>query len=218
MLLYSFFCLGCTTSDVFLLLIMNQLMPAHPSPSSSSFSSWWSTTTWSSWCSDSNYSRYSFPFGRPEGALKATLTLLDRVLMKDGLTPAPPEEVRSVIRKCLENAALVNYNKISEIARIEGMTMMFFHSNYYYYHVWCLVWYWLPYLPLPIFFSYLHHKSCRIPLLLVTCHVMSCILVLWLVNSLLLPIIFIFNEKSKKQQMSDFWNQVIIWYNSSCDH
>ncbi|XP_055953499.1 calcium-dependent secretion activator 1-like isoform X3 [Argiope bruennichi] len=64
--------------------------------------------------------RYCFPFGRPEGALKATLSLLERVLMKDVMTPAPPEEVRAVIKKCLENAALVNYTRISEQAKIEG--------------------------------------------------------------------------------------------------
>ncbi|RWS05469.1 calcium-dependent secretion activator-like protein [Dinothrombium tinctorium] len=63
--------------------------------------------------------RYAFPFGRPEGALKATLSLLERVLMKDVLTPAPPEEVRSLIKKCLQSAALVNYTKISEQAKIE---------------------------------------------------------------------------------------------------
>jgi len=40
--------------------------------------------------------------------------------MKDVLTPAPPEEVRAVIKKCLENAALVNYTKVSENVRIEG--------------------------------------------------------------------------------------------------
>ncbi|XP_053377993.1 calcium-dependent secretion activator 1-like isoform X14 [Mercenaria mercenaria] len=63
--------------------------------------------------------RYCFPFGRPEGALKATLSLLERVLMKDIVTPVPPEEVRTVIKKCLENAALVNYTRISEYAKIE---------------------------------------------------------------------------------------------------
>ncbi|XP_015784018.1 calcium-dependent secretion activator 1 isoform X3 [Tetranychus urticae] len=63
--------------------------------------------------------RYCYPFGRPEGALKATLSLLERVLMKDTRTPAPPDEVRSIIKKCLETAALVNYTKISEQARIE---------------------------------------------------------------------------------------------------
>ncbi|ESP01120.1 hypothetical protein LOTGIDRAFT_139881 [Lottia gigantea] len=63
--------------------------------------------------------RYCFPFGRPDGALKATLSLLERVLMKDIVTPVPPEEVRLVIKKCLENAALVNYTRISEYAKIE---------------------------------------------------------------------------------------------------
>ncbi|XP_041348327.1 calcium-dependent secretion activator 1-like isoform X1 [Gigantopelta aegis] len=63
--------------------------------------------------------RYCFPFGRPEGALKATLSLLERVLMKDIVTPVPPEEVRQVIKKCLENAALVNYTRISEYSKIE---------------------------------------------------------------------------------------------------
>ncbi|XP_074603167.1 calcium-dependent secretion activator 1 isoform X3 [Brevipalpus obovatus] len=65
--------------------------------------------------------RYSYPFGRPEGALKATLSLLERVLMKDTRTPAPPDEVRSVIKKCLETAALINYTRISEQARIEDV-------------------------------------------------------------------------------------------------
>nr|XP_046918163.1 calcium-dependent secretion activator 1-like isoform X3 [Dermatophagoides farinae] len=63
--------------------------------------------------------RYCFPFGRPEGSLKATLSLLERVLMKDNLTPAPQEEVRGIIKKCLESAAYVNYSKISRSARIE---------------------------------------------------------------------------------------------------
>ncbi|XP_032314035.1 calcium-dependent secretion activator 1 isoform X5 [Camelus ferus] len=63
--------------------------------------------------------RYCFPFGRPEGALKATLSLLERVLMKDIVTPAPQEEVKTVIRKCLEQAALVNYSRLSEYAKIE---------------------------------------------------------------------------------------------------
>ncbi|XP_007893360.1 calcium-dependent secretion activator 1 isoform X2 [Callorhinchus milii] len=64
--------------------------------------------------------RYCFPFGRPEGALKATLSLLERVLMKDIVTPVPQEEVKIVIRKCLEKAALVNYTRLSEYAKIEG--------------------------------------------------------------------------------------------------
>ncbi|KAM9593071.1 calcium-dependent secretion activator 1 isoform 6-T6 [Trichechus inunguis] len=64
--------------------------------------------------------RYCFPFGRPEGALKATLSLLERVLMKDIVTPVPQEEVKTVIRRCLEQAALVNYSRLSEYAKVEG--------------------------------------------------------------------------------------------------
>ncbi|XP_076123540.1 calcium-dependent secretion activator 1 isoform X13 [Alosa pseudoharengus] len=63
--------------------------------------------------------RYCFPFGRPEGALKATLSLLERVLMKDIVTPVPQEEVKNVIRTCLEQAALVNYQRLSEYAKVE---------------------------------------------------------------------------------------------------
>ncbi|XP_047664143.1 calcium-dependent secretion activator 1 isoform X9 [Tachysurus fulvidraco] len=63
--------------------------------------------------------RYCFPFGRPEGALKATLSLLERVLMKDIVTPVPQEEVKAVIRNCLEQAALINYQRLSEYAKVE---------------------------------------------------------------------------------------------------
>nr|XP_034836731.1 calcium-dependent secretion activator isoform X2 [Maniola hyperantus] len=72
--------------------------------------------------------RYAFPFGRPEGALKATLSLLERVLMKDVVTPVAPEEVRSMIQTSLENAALLNYTQLSQKANIEedlrGETMV----------------------------------------------------------------------------------------------
>ncbi|XP_051568640.1 calcium-dependent secretion activator 1 isoform X6 [Myxocyprinus asiaticus] len=64
--------------------------------------------------------RYCFPFGRPEGALKATLSLLERVLMKDIVTPVPQEEVKTVICKCLEQAAQINYQRITDYARVEG--------------------------------------------------------------------------------------------------
>ena len=43
-----------------------------------------------------------------------------QVLMKDVVTPAPPEEVCKVVKKCLEGAALVNYTKISDYAQVEG--------------------------------------------------------------------------------------------------
>uniref|UniRef100_A0AAY4C3U4 Calcium-dependent secretion activator 1-like n=1 Tax=Denticeps clupeoides TaxID=299321 RepID=A0AAY4C3U4_9TELE len=65
--------------------------------------------------------RYCYPFGRPEGALKATLSLLERVLMKDIVTPVPPEEVKGVIRKCLEQAAQINYQHITEYAKMEDI-------------------------------------------------------------------------------------------------
>ena len=39
--------------------------------------------------------------------------------MKDVATPASQQEVRGVIKKALENAALVNYERLSEEARIE---------------------------------------------------------------------------------------------------
>lgn len=40
--------------------------------------------------------------------------------MKDIVTPVPQEEVKGVIRKCLEQAALLNYQRITEYAKIEG--------------------------------------------------------------------------------------------------
>ena len=40
--------------------------------------------------------------------------------MKDIMTPVPVEEVRAVIKKCLENAALINYNKLASVAKVEG--------------------------------------------------------------------------------------------------
>ena len=43
-----------------------------------------------------------------------------QVMMKDVATPVPQNEVRAVIKKSLENAALVNYERLSEEARIEA--------------------------------------------------------------------------------------------------
>ncbi|CAF0903505.1 unnamed protein product [Rotaria sordida] len=65
--------------------------------------------------------RFSFPFGRPEGALKATLSLLERVLSKDIATPISRDDIRNFIRKCLENAAYTNYTRVSDQAKIEEM-------------------------------------------------------------------------------------------------
>ncbi|XP_063053069.1 calcium-dependent secretion activator 2 isoform X2 [Engraulis encrasicolus] len=64
--------------------------------------------------------RYCFPFGRPEGALKATLSLLERVLMKDINTPFPPDDMRKLVQKCLEKAALINYSQLTDYAQIEA--------------------------------------------------------------------------------------------------
>uniref|UniRef100_A0AAY4C3Y6 Ca2+-dependent activator protein for secretion b n=1 Tax=Denticeps clupeoides TaxID=299321 RepID=A0AAY4C3Y6_9TELE len=72
--------------------------------------------------------RYCYPFGRPEGALKATLSLLERVLMKDIVTPVPPEEVKGVIRKCLEQAAQINYQHITEYAKMEGEYLKYYNN------------------------------------------------------------------------------------------
>ncbi|PAA53506.1 hypothetical protein BOX15_Mlig023449g1, partial [Macrostomum lignano] len=63
--------------------------------------------------------RYYFPFGRPEGALKGTLSLLERVLMKDIVTPVDADEVRKVVRSCLEEAARLNYSRIADFSNIE---------------------------------------------------------------------------------------------------
>jgi hypothetical protein len=71
-------------------------------------------------CSSGCFLRYCFPFGRPDGALKQTLSLLERVLMKDIVTPVSLDDVKIVVRKCLENAALVNYTRTSELAKVEG--------------------------------------------------------------------------------------------------
>lgn len=62
--------------------------------------------------------RFSFPFGRPEGALRATLSLLERVLMKDIVTPVTTDEVRGMIKSCLETAAHVNYKRLAAEAKV----------------------------------------------------------------------------------------------------
>uniref|UniRef100_A0A665U4I6 Calcium dependent secretion activator 2 n=1 Tax=Echeneis naucrates TaxID=173247 RepID=A0A665U4I6_ECHNA len=64
--------------------------------------------------------RYCFPFGRPDGALKATLSLQERVLMKDITTPVPPEDMRKLVQTCLEKAAQLNYSQLIEFAQIKG--------------------------------------------------------------------------------------------------
>lgn len=48
------------------------------------------------------------------------LCFFSQVLMKDIVTPVPQEEVKGVIRKCLEQAAQINYQRITDYARVEG--------------------------------------------------------------------------------------------------
>uniref|UniRef100_A0A8C6MGM8 Calcium dependent secretion activator 2 n=1 Tax=Nothobranchius furzeri TaxID=105023 RepID=A0A8C6MGM8_NOTFU len=64
--------------------------------------------------------RYCFPFGRPDGALKATLSLLERVLMRDITTPVPSEDMKKLVQKCLEKAAQINYTQLMDYAQIKG--------------------------------------------------------------------------------------------------
>ncbi|XP_078138992.1 calcium-dependent secretion activator 2 [Centroberyx gerrardi] len=64
--------------------------------------------------------RYCFPFGRPDGALKATLSLQERVLMKDITTPVPPDDMKKLVQKCLEKAARINYTQLTEYAQIDA--------------------------------------------------------------------------------------------------
>ncbi|XP_077566724.1 calcium-dependent secretion activator 2-like [Stigmatopora nigra] len=64
--------------------------------------------------------RYCFPFGRPDGALKATLSLQERVLMKDITTPVPTEEMRKLVQRYLEKAAGINYSQLIEYANIKA--------------------------------------------------------------------------------------------------
>lgn len=44
--------------------------------------------------------------------------------MKDIVTPVAPEEIRAFLQKCMENAALINYTKVSELAKIEGRPLL----------------------------------------------------------------------------------------------
>ncbi|CBY12683.1 unnamed protein product [Oikopleura dioica] len=63
--------------------------------------------------------RYSFPFGRPEGALKATLSLLERVLMNDLSTPVPMEEIKGIVTINLDKAAKLNFAQVQQESRLE---------------------------------------------------------------------------------------------------
>lgn len=43
-----------------------------------------------------------------------------QVLMKDITTPVPPEEMKKLVKKCLEKAARINYSQLMEYAQIKG--------------------------------------------------------------------------------------------------
>jgi hypothetical protein len=61
--------------------------------------------------------------------LKATLSLLERVLPKDAGTPLSREDIRHFIRKCLENASYTNYTRVSDQAKIEGNSPLPFNLH-----------------------------------------------------------------------------------------
>ncbi|KAL5112056.1 Calcium-dependent secretion activator [Taenia crassiceps] len=64
--------------------------------------------------------RFHFPFNRPDGGLEKLLLLLDRVITHSNEGIAATEAVRSMVRVCLRNAAVLNYEKISEFAQQEA--------------------------------------------------------------------------------------------------
>lgn len=58
--------------------------------------------------------------------------------MKDIVTPVPQEDVKGVIRKCLEQAAQINYQRITEYARVEGDYQCLYVSHYYVFNLFIL--------------------------------------------------------------------------------
>ncbi|XP_077424843.1 calcium-dependent secretion activator 2-like [Vanacampus margaritifer] len=64
--------------------------------------------------------RYCFPFGRPDGALKATLALQERVLMKDTSTPLGADQMKKAVQSCLEKAAAINYSQLIQYADVKA--------------------------------------------------------------------------------------------------
>uniref|UniRef100_A0A4W5MCQ9 Ca2+-dependent activator protein for secretion a n=1 Tax=Hucho hucho TaxID=62062 RepID=A0A4W5MCQ9_9TELE len=63
----------------------------------------------------------------PPKKISALSPVLSQVLMKDIVTPVPQGEVKTVIRKCLEAAALINYQRLSEYAKVEDKQLDFFN-------------------------------------------------------------------------------------------
>uniref|UniRef100_A0A5K3EG22 PH domain-containing protein n=1 Tax=Mesocestoides corti TaxID=53468 RepID=A0A5K3EG22_MESCO len=64
--------------------------------------------------------RFYFPFNRPDGGLEKLLSLLDRVITQSNEGNASTEAVRTMVRVCLRNAAVLNYEKISDFAQQEA--------------------------------------------------------------------------------------------------
>nr|CDS27885.1 calcium dependent secretion activator 1 [Hymenolepis microstoma] len=64
--------------------------------------------------------RFHFPFNRPEGGLEKLLALLDRVIAHSNEGSASVEAVRSMVRVCLRNAAVLNYEKTFDLAQQEA--------------------------------------------------------------------------------------------------
>ncbi|BHF60901.1 secretion activator [Sparganum proliferum] len=64
--------------------------------------------------------RYYFPFNRPEAALENLLILMERVIDQSSDETTGSEAVHSVVRICLRNAAVLNYEQISDFARREA--------------------------------------------------------------------------------------------------
>ena len=50
-------------------------------------------------------------------------------MMKDVVTPVATEDVRNLIKKCLETAAFINYMNLTTEAQVEGNYLMFSSSK-----------------------------------------------------------------------------------------
>lgn len=46
-----------------------------------------------------------------------------QVLMKDITTPVPPEDMKKLVQRCLEQAAQINYSQLIEYAKIKGESL-----------------------------------------------------------------------------------------------
>lgn len=53
--------------------------------------------------------------------------------MKDITTPVPAEEMKKIVQKCLEKAALINYTQLTDYAQFEGFIciILFMYQKVY---------------------------------------------------------------------------------------